>query len=301
MLDHYGLRQRAVLIGAIRQFFSQQQYLEVDTPIRIPAPAPESYIEPETSADWFLQASPELCMKRLLAAGNERIFQICKCFRRAERGAGHLPEFTMLEWYRAGIGYLELMEECEELLGFLAGRLSGADEGLIYAGRQFSFAKPWERISVEEAFALHGPMSMREALRQDLFDEIMVRHIEPHLGRSRPTFIYDYPAELGALARIKPEKPEVAERFELYVAGLELANGFSELTDAGEQRARFEQAQRAIRQSGRAAGPMPEAFLAELPGMPEAAGIALGVDRLAMLFLGKNRIDEAVSFVPEEL
>lgn len=300
MLDQYGLRQRAVLIGAIRQFFSQHRYLEVDTPIRIPAPAPESYIEPETSAAWFLQASPELCMKRLLAAGNERIFQICKCFRRAERGARHLPEFTMLEWYRTGIDYRELMEECEELLGFLAGRLGKAG-GLAYQGQQLSFAKPWERMSVEEAFALYGPMGMREALRQDLFDEIMVRHIEPHLGRSRPTFLYDYPAELGALARLSQENQEVAERFELYVAGLELANGFSELTDAEEQRARFEQSQRAIRQSGRAAGPMPEAFLATLPGMPESAGIALGVDRLAMLFLGKNRIDEAVSFVPEEL
>lgn len=300
MLDHYGLRQRAVLIQAIRQFFFQHQYLEVDTPIRIPAPAPESYIEPEISGDWFLQASPELCMKRLLAAGNERIFQICKCFRRAERGARHLPEFTMLEWYRAGIGYRELMEECEELLGFLAARL-GDGEGLTSAGQRCSFVRPWERVTVEEAFARCGPLSMREALRQDLFEEIMVRHIEPQLGKDRPTFIYDYPAELGALARIKPEQPGVAERFELYVAGLELANGFSELTDAVEQRARFEEAQRHIRQASRHAGPMPEAFLAELPGMPEAGGIALGVDRLAMLFLGKNRIDEAVSFIPEEL
>jgi lysyl-tRNA synthetase class 2 len=154
---------------------------------------------------------------------------------------------------------------------------------------------------VAEAFAAHAPMALREALRRDLFDEMMVEHIEPHLGKGKPTFIYDYPAELGALARTKPGNPEVAERFELYVGGLELANGFSELTDAVEQRCRFEQAQGEMDRNGRTPGPMPEVFLAALPDMPEAAGIALGVDRLAMIFLGVPRIDQAVSFVPEEL
>lgn len=300
MLDPHGLQQRAVLIQSIRDFFLSHAYLEVDTPVRIPAPAPEAHLVPETSGDWFLQTSPELCMKRLLAAGNRKIFQICKCFRREERGARHLPEFTMLEWYRAGIGYAELMDECEALFTTIAAR-PGAPRELRYGGQPLSLARPWERITVTEAFAAHAPMNLREALRQKLFDEMMVEHIEPQLGKGKPTFIYDYPAELGALARTKPGDPEVAERFELYADGLELANGFSELTDAVEQRCRFEQAQGEMGRNGRKPGPMPEAFLAALPDMPQAAGIALGVDRLAMLFLGVPRIDQAVSFVPEEL
>jgi elongation factor P--(R)-beta-lysine ligase len=300
MLSLSGLRQRARFIQALRSFFVERGYLEVDTPIRVPAPAPEAYIVPEPSGDWFLQTSPELCMKRLLAAGAGRIFQICKCFRRAERGSLHLPEFTILEWYRAGIDYRELMAECEELFLVLALELTGGDR-LETAAGAVSLAPPWERLTVAEAFARHAPLSAAEALARDRFDELLVTHVEPRLGRGKPTFLHDYPAALGALARLRPDDPAVAERFEIYVAGLELANGFSELTDPAEQRQRFAAERRRIEADGRRPGPLPEKFLAALGDMPAAAGIALGVDRLAMLLAGADTIDQVVAFTPEEL
>jgi elongation factor P--(R)-beta-lysine ligase len=300
MLSPDGLRQRALLLQTVRRFFNERQYLEVDTPIRIPAPAPEAHIFPEPAADWFLQASPELCMKRLLAAGSPRIFQICKCFRRAERGNRHLPEFTMLEWYRADIDYRQLMAECEELFLFLAGELKGTDR-LATGGAVISLAMPWERLTVAAAFARHAPLTVTEALTADRFDEILVEYVEPNLGIGRPTFLCDYPASLAALARRQPTDPTVAERFEIYINGLELANGFSELTDPVEQRQRFARERQLIEEAGGRPGPMPDKFLAALSEMPAAAGIALGVDRLAMLFAGTDTIDEVVTFTPEEL
>lgn len=301
MVSARNLRQRAALIQSVRTFFIERGYLEVDTPIRVPAPAPEAYIEPEPAGDWFLQTSPELCMKRLLAADLPKLFQICKCFRRHERGSLHLPEFTMLEWYQAEADYGDLMTECEQLLPFVAKSL-GLDHEIATAGGPVSLVAPWQRLTVAEAFARYGTMGLAEALAGDCFDEVLVRDIEPHLGRETPTFLYDYPAVLGSLARLQPGNPEVAERFELYVGGVELANGFSELSDAEEQRRRFEDERRLIVRQGRQpAGPMPEAFLAELPRMGPAAGIALGIDRLLMLFLKAGTIDEVVPFPPESL
>lgn len=300
MSQHNGLWLRAALIQALRRFFIINGYLEVDTPIRIPALAPEAYIEPEPAGDWFLQTSPELCMKRLLASGIPKLFQICKCFRKNERGRRHLPEFAMLEWYRAGIDYHALMTECEELFGSLAKKF-GRDCCVRVGGQKVGLERPWERLRVADAFGRHAPVSVIEALRTNCFDEMLVHHVEPYLGMERPTFLYDYPASLGALARTRRDAPDTAERFELYIGGIELANGFSELTDANEQRARFEKEMAAIRAQGREPGPMPENFLADLEQMPEAAGIALGVDRLVMLFFGAGSIDEAVSFTPEDL
>jgi len=300
MISKYGLQTRAVLVQALRCFFIDHGYLEVETPIRIPAPAPEAHIEPFASESWFLQTSPELCMKRLLAAGIPRIFQICKCFRKGERGGKHLPEFTMLEWYGAGEDYRDLMRQCEELFRHLALTF-GRGGSILSGGREVSLAGEWERLTVADAFLRHAPFSMEEALSRDLFDEILVVHVEPHLGLGRPTFLCDYPAELGALARLKPEDPRFAERFELYVGGLELANGFSELTDPAEQRARFLAEQEAIRLLSRRPGPLPEPFLDDLSAMPPAAGIALGVDRLVMLFAGADSIDQVVAFPPESL
>ncbi|MDA8163622.1 MAG: EF-P lysine aminoacylase EpmA [Desulfobacteraceae bacterium] len=300
MLSPSGLRQRARLIQALRRFFIERGYLEVDTPVRVPAPAPEAYIIPEPSGDWFLQTSPELCMKRLLAGGAERIFQICKCFRQAERGSRHLPEFTMLEWYRAGIGYRELMPECEELFLALARELTGGDR-LETSSGPVSLAAPWERLTVAEAFARHAPLSAEAALAAGRFDELLVTQVEPRLGLGRPTFLHDYPAALGALARLRPDDPAVAERFEIYVDGLELANGFSELTDPAEQRRRFAAERQRIEADGRRPGPLPDKFLAALAAMPEAAGIALGVDRLLMLLAGAESIERVVTFTPEEL
>ena len=300
MIPLHGLRLRAVLIQALRTFFIDRGYLEVETPLRIPAPAPEAHILPLTSEGWFLQTSPELCMKRLLAAGIPKLFQLCKCFRKGERGDRHLPEFTMLEWYAAQSDYRDLMADCEALLRHLAAAM-GKGGVLEWQGRRIELGPEWERITVAEAFRRYAPCTVEEALARDQFDEMLVEHVEPHLGITTPTFLCDYPAALGALARLSPTDPTVAERFELYVAGLELANGFSELVDPVEQRDRFVAEQESIRGLGRDPGPMPEPFLEALEAIPPAAGIALGVDRLVMLFAGAERIDQVVAFMPEGL
>ncbi|MDO9516102.1 MAG: EF-P lysine aminoacylase EpmA [Syntrophales bacterium] len=295
-----ALQIRAVMIRAIRRFFTDRDYLEVETPTRIPGPAPEAHIDAISSDGWYLHTSPELCMKRLLAAGYPRIFQITRCFRGAERGSRHMPEFTLLEWYESGIDYIRMMEVCEDLILSVAHDL-GHEGNITYRGRQIAMHRPWERICVSEAFRHYSPISMEEALEQGRFDEIMVGEIEPRIGTEGPVFLYDYPAALGALARVKQADPRVAERFELYMGGLELANAFSELTDAQEQRTRFEEELKSRRASGRATYPMPEKFLAALSAMPESSGIALGVDRLAMIFANRESIDDVVAFTPEDL
>jgi len=281
---------------AIRSFFIERSYLEVETPVRIPAPAPEAFIEPEIAGDWFLQTSPELCMKRLLAAGLPRIFQICKCFRKGERGHLHLPEMTMLEWYAAEHNYLDLMADCEALLQAMPhpNQIS-RDESII------DLTPPWHRISVSEAFRRYAPVSAEKALRDNNFDEILVDFIEPNLGFDKPVFLYDYPAPLASLAALLPGNPKLAQRFELYIAGIELANGFTELNNSGEQRRRFNDERELIKKQGRRPGPLPEPFLEDLKIMPAAAGIALGVDRLVMLLTGAKTINQTVAFTPENL
>jgi lysyl-tRNA synthetase class 2 len=291
---------RATLIQVIREFFLSRNYLEVETPHRIPAPAPEAHIDAFPSGEWFLHTSPEICMKRMLAAGYPKIFQICRCFRQHERGDLHLPEFTMLEWYRAGIDYRDLMEECEDLFLFLAGKMRGGTS-MEYRGEKIDLEKPWQRISVKEALARFATIPMAASLEKGLFEEILVRDIEPRLGRGKPTFLYDYPAALGALARTKGEDGRLAERFEIYLCGLEIANGFSELTDPDEQRRRFEGENLKRRSAGKGVCPLPEKFLESLRHLPESAGIALGVDRLSMIFCDASSIDEVVALTPEEL
>jgi lysyl-tRNA synthetase class 2 len=291
---------RSAVFQAVRRFFLDRNYLEVDTPQRIPAPAPESYIDAIPADGWFLHTSPELCMKRLLAAGYPRIFQICHCWREAERGRLHLPEFTMLEWYRAGTDYHGLMDECEALVQHVAQQISRGQR-LAYHGLDIDLTSPWPRLSVDEAFLRYAGMSSAEALAGGLFDELMVNDIEPHLGVDKPSFIYDYPVERGALARRRADNVSLAERFELYIARLEMANGFSELTDPQEQRARFSEEEAYRRSAGKHPYPLPEPFLAELGDMPASAGIAFGLDRLVMLFAGADSVDEVVAFTPEEL
>ncbi|HML78226.1 EF-P lysine aminoacylase EpmA [Geobacter sulfurreducens] len=295
-----ALWARARILSEIRRFFVEGGYLEVETPLRIPAPAPESHIDPVPSGPWFLQTSPELCMKRLVAAGYEKVFQISRCWRDGERGNMHLPEFTMLEWYRAGTDYRGLMNECEELVGAVAAAL-GMGEVLNVKGRNIRLGAPWERLSVAETFERYCDRTMEEALANDTFDECMVNDIEPRLGFTTPTFICDYPADRGALARLKQDEPSRAERFELYIAGIELANAFSELTDPVEQRSRFEQEKLFRESHGKSAIPLPEPFLAELRHLPPTAGIAVGIDRLVMLLLNLDSIDDVVAFTPEEL
>lgn len=296
-----NLQLRARIIQAIRRFFVDRDYLEVETPIRIPAPAPEAHIDAVESEDRFLQTSPELCMKRMLAAGIDRIFQICKCFRQGERGRLHLPEMTLLEWYRADSNYLDMMDECEALINAVA-RMNGSKEDILtYQGNEIKLTPPWTRISVSEAFEKLGSTPLHVALERGQFDEIMVEKIEPNLAQTRPVFLYDYPASRAALARLQPQDSRFAERFELYIGGLEICNAFSELTDPVEQRKRFECETDHRRKSGKPVYPMPEKFLAALGNMPPAAGNALGIDRLVMLFSDSKQIDDVVAFAPEEL
>jgi len=291
---------RARMVQAIRRFFVEKGYLEVETPHIIPAPPPEMHIDAVSAGGGYLHTSPEVCMKRLLTAGFPKIFQISRCFRANERGRVHLPEFSLLEWYRIGIEYHALMDECRELILWLSEEL-GTDGKIRYQGRQIDLKQPWARISVSEAFDLYASITLENALENACFDETMVREIEPHLDTKGPTFLYDYPAEFAALARLRPDYPEFAERFEIYIGGLELANGFSELTDSGEQRDRFEKERQKRRNLGKECYPMPENFLKALVHMPEAAGVAIGVDRLAMIFADRPTIDDVVTFIPEEL
>ncbi len=298
--QYKNLLLRASIIKSIREFFESRGFLEVETPLRIPANAPEEHIEPFASEELYLHTSPEICMKRLLCRGHEKIFQICRCWRSGERGARHIPEFTMLEWYRTNSSYYDLMRDCEELLIYVAKNnifINKAgysqlpiviDDGLI-------------AISVCEAFEQFSDISMKEAVRDGSFDERMVTQIEPFLNRDKPVILMDYPIEMAALARQKSGDSTIAERFELYAGGLELANGFSELNDPNEQRERFLQANLKRTKAGLAQLPIPDKFLQELSAMPPSAGIALGIDRLIMLFANTELIDDVIAFTPEQL
>ena len=291
---------RARVQEAIRGFFSNADYLEVETPIRIPAPAPEAHIDPMPAGDAFLQTSPELCMKRLLAAGYPRIYQLCQCFRGGERGRRHLPEFTLLEWYTARRDYRDMMDQTEALVKHVAHSL-GFGEILSYQGRAIDLTGPFARLTVEDAFRSFADITPEDALASGGFDDIVGMTIEPQLGWERPLFLYDYPAECAALARLNPDRPSRAERFELYIGGIELCNGFSELTDPSEQRRRFENELETRQMAGRPATPMPERFLKDLEQMPPATGNALGLDRLVMLFADTQSVDDVTAFTPEEL
>jgi lysyl-tRNA synthetase class 2 len=290
-----NLIQRARILQQVRAFFVDRGLLEVETPCRIPANAPEPHIDAIDAGGSVLQTSPELAMKRLLAAGYPDLFQLCRVWRKGERGSRHLPEFTLLEWYRRDADYATLMTDCEALLGHLAP--SGQ---LTWQGTAIDLTPPWPRLSVAEAFRRHASCSIDEALERGCFDEILTLEVEPCLGAG-PLFLADYPAELGALARLKPGDPIVAERVELYLGGLELANGFSELTDPTEQRARFAADEAIRRAAGKTPRPLPEPYLKDLPNLPPCAGIALGIDRLVMLLTDTPDIAAAVAFTPEQL
>lgn len=290
-----NLIERARIVQTIRAFFVADDFLEVETPQRIPANAPELHIDPISSGEQWLQTSPELAMKRLLAAGYDNLFQICRVWRDAERGRNHLPEFTLLEWYRPGHDYTALMGDCESLLQVLVPKGT-----ISFQGKDIDLTSPWPRLTVDEAFNRFASCSLQDALASDRFDEILTSEIEPCLGPD-PLFMTEYPAEMAALARLSPENPTSAERFELYIGGLELANAFSELTDPVEQRRRFESDETARRATGKPPIELPEPFLSELKTLPKAAGIALGIDRLVMLLTDSPTIDQVVAFAPEQL
>jgi len=301
MLSLERLHLRAAFFRAIRTFFHQQGFLEVDTPIRQPVCIPESNIEPFASETHYLQSSPELCMKRLLAHGCERIFQISHCFRKGELGRLHLEEFQMLEWYRTGCDYEQLMTDCEQLVRFVVQALANSQpEGARGFLSDIDLSANWRRLTVADAFCQYCPCSLDYALANDRFDELLVEYVEPKLGYQSPAFLCDYPIQLASLAKKSENNPNFAERFELYIKGIELANGFSELTDEVEQRSRFAHEIAAIRTKRGAIVRMPERFLEDLAKLGKATGIALGVDRLFMLLLDDPSISSAVSFSPED-
>lgn len=301
MLDLQGLYVRAALFRSIREFFSKRDFLEVDTPVRQPVIIPECNILPIVADGQYLQTSPELCMKRLLAAGCTSIFQICPCFRKNELGRNHLEEFTMLEWYRTDADYRQLMVDCEELLQYVVEKVVKVLPLGIGRSRELAhihkvLTAPAEKVTVAEAFDRYSSIPLAVALQENRFDEVLVEEIEPYLGRTQPLFLIDYPAQLASLARVKIANPSVAERFELYICGIELANGFTELTDPVEQRERFAAELNAIHNLQGRTQMLPERFLEELSQLQGAAGIALGLDRLLMQIMGRTNITEVVSF-----
>jgi len=307
MLSLNELHVRAALLSSIRKFFVHQEFLEVDTPIRLSVVLPESNILPLRSANKYLQTSPEICMKRLMTQGCSRIFQIARCFRKEEKGSRHLEEFIMLEWYRTKASYTDLMQDCLDLLLFLSIEMVrkypelNNFRGTILSQSTESEDLPWQKITVEEAFARWSPIGLEKVLKEGRFDEILVEYIEPRLGINQVTFLYDYQASMASLAKKKDESPEKAERFEMYLQGVEIANGFSELTDPLEQRNRFQKEIETIFELTGEQLEMPEKFLAALNTLPDCAGIALGIDRLFMLMMGKNEVGRVVTFSPDDV
>ncbi len=282
----------------IRSFFLEAGFLEVHTPVRTPAPAPELHIDAVPCSDEFLSTSPELYMKRLLAAGYEKIFQLGPAFRAGEQGRLHHPEFMLLEWYRLGADYGALQADCIELLQAICHRL-GKGDGFHSQGKWLETGGDWQKLTVRDAFRRFAGWEPGSDADADRFDIDLVEKIEPNLGSATPTFLVDYPAGQAALARLKTDDPTVAERFELYWAGIELANGFSELTEPREQRKRFHETNETRRLAGRTVYPVAEAFLQCLHHLQPCAGIALGVDRLVLILADAADLDQVVAFSPE--
>jgi lysyl-tRNA synthetase class 2 len=317
-------RARMALHAALRGFFAGQGYLEVETPTLIPHPGLEPHIDPfevpftpqtevGRARTLYLHTSPEYAMKRLLAQGSPPLFQLCRTYRNGDVSSTHNPEFTMLEFYRPHADYTAIMADTE-------GALAAAEAAVGRATPLFTNT-PYERLTVREAVKRETGIELFEhpdgaSLKRaadaigvhtgssvafdDVFFHLFLERVERTLGHGRPTFLTEYPASMASLARLKPSDPRVAERVELYANGLELANGFSELVDAAEQRRRFEE-ERALRQAqGRPAYALDEAFLAALPHLPPSAGIAVGVDRVLMLLVGAQTIAEVLLFPAKE-
>jgi lysyl-tRNA synthetase class 2 len=324
-----ALAARARILRAVRDHFAAAGFLEVETPSRVPAPGQEVHLDAfAAGAGRFLITSPEYHMKRLVAAGADRIVQVGRAFRAEEQGPQHQPEFTIIEWYRARAPLEAIADDCEALLR--AAAVAAGTFPVLPArpgrapGPPLRLDAPFERTTVAELLARHAGIDLAgdetgDALGDkaraagvalgtarafdDVFFQIFLDRVEPHLGRDRPTFVFDWPLPLAALARRKsrPGQAEIADRFELYAGGLELANAFGELTDAEEQRARFieESALRAAR--GKTVYPLDEKLLRALPLMPPTSGVALGFDRLVMLALGAAEIRDVIAFADDEV
>ncbi len=323
------LLARNRITAAVRTWFLARDFMEVETPVLQVSPGNEAHLHAfatdliaadGTSAPLHLRTSPEFTAKKLLAAGEPRLFELARVFRNRERGPAHHPEFTMLEWYRAEASYTQLMDDCADLLR-LAAEVGGCPSFSYRGAACDPFAAP-ERLTLIDAFARYAginldavlpapgtaadPAPLAAAARAagirvaeddgwtDIFSKVLVERVEPHLGMGRPTLLCDYPSSEAALARPKADDPRLAERFEFYACGLELANAFGELTDPQEQRRRFTHEMALKAQLYGESYPLDEDFLAALAHMPDAAGCAMGFDRLVLLASGARRIDDVL-------
>lgn len=325
---------REKTLKAIRSFFENTHVHEVETPVLIEYPPAESYLDVfETTLldrtrrkkNAYLSTSPETALKKLLVAGIGDCYSLTKSFRNTETGGvRHNPEFTILEWYRVGATYEDIMVDCENLVAYIVASLSPAKKSskLVYQGVSIDLSSPWERISISQAFEKYAHVDFdrfldsKEALSivkekgyqtdekytwEEYYNQIYLNEIEPNLGKDRPTIIYDFPGEFAALARKKESDPRFAERFELYIGGLELADCYSELTDAEEQRQRFEKELTELKRLGKTTYDFDHDFIDALrEGLPPCSGIALGVDRLIMLLSDAKAIDDVLFFPMSE-
>ncbi|SMH58903.1 EF-P lysine aminoacylase EpmA [Azospirillum agricola] len=324
------LSARGRVLGAVRRFFEEHAFVEVDTPALQVSPGMEPHLQafatdlqgphPDDRRRLYLHTSPEFAMKKLLVAGVPRLWQLAHVYRNGERSGTHAPEFSMLEWYRAGEGYRSLIGDCQELLR--GGAEAGGHRRFAFRGMECDPFKEWRILTVPDAFLEYAGIDLMatcdgshepdpaalaaESARigiaphdgdrwEDIVFRIMFDRIEPHLGAGVPCVLTDYPLCMAALSRPKPGNPRLAERFELYACGLELANAFGELTDAAVQRARFEADMELKQRLYGERFPVDEEFLAALEhGMPESSGIAMGFDRLAMLCSGAEDIGQVL-------
>ena len=291
------LRLRAKAMEAIRQFFSERDFLEVETPAVVPSPGLDVHLsafevrDSEGTPVGWLATSPEYQMKRLLSAGAERIFQLCRSYRAEEHGRHHEREFTMLEWYRAYGTSDDVIRDTECLVAHIADVLASADAG--------SLSSPWDRITVNEAFDEHAGEIIDPADEARFF-QTWAEAVQPQLGKERPVVVTEWPASMASLAKLNDNG--TADRFEAFFRGIELCNGFGELTDAAEQRRRFERDRAHRGDAGLPVYPIDERFLEALElGMPASGGNALGVDRLLMLLTGASSIQSVMPFPAEEL
>ena len=325
-----NLQVRQAVLRAIRDWFSGEGFAEVETPALQVSPGLEPHLKAFATElelpggerqTLYLHTSPEFAMKKLLAAGEDRLFQLAPVFRNGERAALHHPAFLMLEWYRAGEDYHRIMEDCEQLLRAVAR--AAQRPVLRWQGQEAVIDRPWQYLTVHEALARFAGLdlaacigadplqpdlaAMRQACQRigvrvsdgdswdDLYFRVALEKVEPHLGIGAPCILYDYPIHMAALSRPKQDAPHLAERFELYACGVELANAFSELTDAAEQDRRFRADMALKKQLYGYDYPVDADFIAALEhGLPDCAGIALGVDRLIMLLTGADRIEEVL-------
>ena len=326
---------RAQVIDAIRTFFKERSFLEVETPLLVENPGTEPYLEvfkttlktqkyDDKAA--FLVTSPELFMKKLLAAGIGNCFQIAKSFRNEEgRSAFHNHEFTILEWYRTEADYTDIMDDSEELLLFILKTVTKNPQATVlpFQGKEYDLSGPWERISVAEAFQKYAAISVETLLDEvellkkakskgyavtatttweEIYNQIFLNEIEPNLGSKKPTIIYDYPISQAALSKPKKSDPRFAERFEFYLAGSELGNAFSELTDPQVQRARMVEDLKLRKELAKYEFQLDEDFFKALEmGLPETGGIAVGVDRLVMLFADVPNVKSTLFFPIDEV